>query len=87
VEECRANCLLPPFARQGQELAEIASITTPPERAQRAANYLIGAGIKGIINFAPARIAVPKHIHLEYVDFFHYFYAAAFHIRFDESRD
>jgi redox-sensing transcriptional repressor len=66
---------------------EIGVITTPPERAQRAANYLVGAGIKGIINFAPARIAVPKHIHLEYVDFFHYFYAAAFHIRFDDTRD
>ena len=66
---------------------EIGVITTPPERAQRAANYLVGAGIKGIINFAPARIAVPKHIHLEYVDFFHYFYAAAFHIRFDEQAD
>jgi redox-sensing transcriptional repressor len=65
---------------------EIGIITTPPERAQRAANYLIGAGIKGIINFAPARIAVPKHIHLEYVDFFHYFYAAAFNIRFNEER-
>ena len=66
---------------------EIGIITTPPERAQRAANYLVGAGIKGIINFAPARIAVPEHIHLEYVDFFHYFYAAAFHIRFDDTRD
>ncbi|MDO9631418.1 MAG: redox-sensing transcriptional repressor Rex [Desulfovibrionales bacterium GWA2_65_9] len=66
---------------------EIGIITTPPERAQRAANYLVGAGIKGIINFAPSRISVPSHIHLEYVDFFHHFYAAAFHIRFAEHQE
>ena len=66
---------------------EVGIITTPPERAQRAANYLVGAGIKGIINFAPSRISVPSHIHLEYVDFFHHFYAAAFHIRFAEHQE
>ncbi|MGE4506397.1 MAG: redox-sensing transcriptional repressor Rex [Desulfovibrionaceae bacterium] len=59
---------------------EIGIITTPPERAQRAANYLIEAGIKGIINFAPTRIEVPDHIPLEYVDFFDHLYAVAFHI-------
>ena len=57
---------------------EIGVITTPPERAQRAANYLVGAGIKGIINFAPARIKVPERINVEYVDFFHHLYALAF---------
>jgi redox-sensing transcriptional repressor len=82
------DIVAPANARQGQGTGPgYRSSHTRRNAAQRAANYLIGAGIKGIINFAPARIAVPKHIHLEYVDFFHYFYAAAFHIRFDESRD
>ncbi|MGE4551868.1 MAG: redox-sensing transcriptional repressor Rex [Desulfovibrionaceae bacterium] len=63
---------------------QIGIITTPPERAQRAANYLVDAGIKGIINFAPTRIEVPDHIPLEYVDFLHHFYAVAFNINLDE---
>ncbi len=64
-----------------QELnLEIGIITTPPERAQRAANYLVEAGIKGLICFAPGRIEVPEHIPLEYVDFFDHLFAVAFNI-------
>ena len=55
-------------------------ITTPPERAQRAANHLINAGIRGILNFAPARIKVPDGVYVEYVDFFHHLYSLAFNI-------
>lgn len=57
---------------------EIGIITTPPERAQRAANYLVDAGVRGIITFAPSRISVPDTISIEYVDFFHHLYAVAF---------
>lgn len=59
---------------------EIGIIATPPDRAQRAANHLIDANIRGIINFAPARINVPAHIPVEYVDFFDHLYAVAFQI-------
>ena len=59
---------------------EIGIITTPSERAQRATNYLVDAGIKGIINFAPARINVPDDVTVEYVDFFHHLYAVAFNM-------
>ena len=59
---------------------EMGIITTPPERAQRAANHLIEAGIRGILNFAPARIKAPDHVQVEYVDFFHHLYALAFNI-------
>lgn len=62
---------------------EIGIITTPPERAQRATNYLVDAGIKGIINFAPARINVPDDVTVEYVDFFHHLYAVAFNMMLD----
>lgn len=57
---------------------EICLITTPPERAQRAANHIVEAGITSIINFAPARVRVPDNVHVEYVDFFHHLYALAF---------
>lgn len=59
---------------------EMGIITTPPERAQRAANHLIEAGVRGILNFAPSRIKVPENVYVEYVDFFHHLYALAFNI-------
>ena len=57
---------------------EIGIITTPPERAQRAAQHLMDAGITSILNFAPSRIKVPDRINVEYVDFSHHLYALAF---------
>ena len=60
----------------------IGIIATPPERAQRAANHLTEAGIKGILNYAPARIVAPDDVHVEYVDFFHHLYSLAFNISF-----
>jgi len=65
---------------------EIGIITTPPERAQRAANYLVDAGIKGIINFTPTRITVPDTIPVEYVDFFHNFFSVAFRINMEMDK-
>jgi len=59
---------------------EIGIIATPSERAQRAANYLIDGGIKGIVNFAPSRITAPDNIAVEYVDFIHHLFAVAFTI-------
>jgi redox-sensing transcriptional repressor len=64
---------------------EIGMISTPPERAQRAANHMIEAGLKGIVNFAPARIHVPEDIALEYVDFVHYLYSLAFNLSLGKS--
>lgn len=64
---------------------EIGIITTPPERAQRAANYLIDAGVRGIINFAPARISAPDNVYIEYVDFFHHLYAVALNLTLDQQ--
>jgi redox-sensing transcriptional repressor len=69
----------------GENGAEIGIITTPPERAQRAANHLVEAGIKGILNFAPARITVPGDINVEYVDIFHHLYALSFNITFGKT--
>ncbi|MDQ7031878.1 MAG: redox-sensing transcriptional repressor Rex [Desulfonauticus sp.] len=66
--------------------AEIGIITTPQERAQRAANYLIKGGIKGIVNFAPARITVPSHIVVEYVDFINHLFSTAFQISLNQAK-
>jgi len=39
---------------------EIGLITAPPSEAQSVADLLVEAGIKGILNFAPAQIVVPE---------------------------
>lgn len=65
---------------------EIGIITTPPERAQRAANYLLEAGIKGIVNFAPARITAPPNVPVEYVDFIHHLFSVAFNITQNQAK-
>lgn len=66
---------------------EIGIITTPPERAQRAANYLIEAGVRGIVNFAPSRISVPDTVVVEYVDFMHHLFSVAFTISLNQTKD
>lgn len=48
---------------------DIGFITVPPEAAQAAADSLVVAGIKGILNFAPTVIEVPREVHVEPVDF------------------
>ncbi|MBR3664235.1 MAG: redox-sensing transcriptional repressor Rex [Desulfovibrio sp.] len=57
---------------------DIGIITTRPERAQRACDHLVNAGITAILNFAPARIKVPDTVNVEYVDFFRNLYSLVF---------
>ncbi|TVR00753.1 MAG: redox-sensing transcriptional repressor Rex [Desulfovibrionales bacterium] len=57
---------------------EIGIITTPTDRAQRAANYLVESDIRCILNFSATRIHVPDNVFVEYVDFFHHLYALTF---------
>jgi redox-sensing transcriptional repressor len=39
---------------------EVGIITTPASEAQKVANQMVAAGIRGILNFAPAQINVPE---------------------------
>lgn len=48
---------------------DIGFITVPQDAAQDTADALVAAGIRGILNFAPQVISVPKDIHVEPVDF------------------
>ena len=47
---------------------QIAIVAVPAESAQIVADQLVGAGIKAILNFAPARIKVPRDVRLTNVD-------------------
>lgn len=48
---------------------EIGIIATPPSEAQKVANQLVDADVKGILNFAPTQIRVPPNIILRNVFF------------------
>ena len=47
---------------------KIAIVAVPAESAQTVADQLVGAGIKAILNFAPARIKVGRDVRLKNVD-------------------
>jgi redox-sensing transcriptional repressor len=46
----------------------IGILTIPACDAQAIADILIQAGIKGIVNFAPVHLKVPKNVYLENID-------------------
>ncbi len=48
---------------------DLAVLAVPASEAQEMANAVIDAGINGILNFAPVRLKVPKHVALQHVDF------------------
>ncbi|WP_158738719.1 redox-sensing transcriptional repressor Rex [Alteribacillus sp. YIM 98480] len=48
--------------------ASVAILTVPAAVAQQTADTLVEAGIKGILNFTPARITVPDHIRVHHID-------------------
>ena len=47
---------------------EIAILTVPQESAQRVADGLVKAGVKGIMNFTPVRLVTPKGVQVQNVD-------------------
>lgn len=47
---------------------EIAIVATPAAAAQDVANVLVAAGIKAILNFAPAHLEVPQDVNCRQVD-------------------
>ena len=47
---------------------QIAIVAVPAESAQPVTDKLVAAGIKAILNFAPARIKVPRDVRLKNVD-------------------
>jgi redox-sensing transcriptional repressor len=52
-----------------REDVEIAILAVPAAAAQDAADALVAAGVRGILNFAPAAIDVPATVSVESVDF------------------
>jgi len=47
---------------------QIAIVAVPTESAQTVTDQLVAAGIKAILNFAPARLKVPREVRFKNVD-------------------
>ncbi|MBE3576378.1 MAG: redox-sensing transcriptional repressor Rex [Limnochordales bacterium] len=47
---------------------KLAIIAVPAEAAQGVADQLVGAGVKGILNFAPMKLKVPEDVHVVTAD-------------------
>lgn len=47
---------------------EVVILTVPSQAAQSITDQLVDAGIKGILNFTPARISVPDDVRVHHID-------------------
>jgi len=47
---------------------QIAIVAVPAEAAQSVTDQLVAAGIRTVLNFAPARLRVPRDVRLQHVD-------------------
>jgi redox-sensing transcriptional repressor len=52
-----------------EQNVDMGFVTVPVEKAQEAADALVRAGVKGILNFAPTVLEVPPEVVVEPVDF------------------
>ncbi|MHB9027947.1 MAG: redox-sensing transcriptional repressor Rex [Candidatus Latescibacterota bacterium] len=47
---------------------DIGAITVPAGEAQRVADLMVRAGIRGILNYAPVRLQTPNNVYVEDID-------------------
>jgi redox-sensing transcriptional repressor len=47
---------------------QLAVLATPSRHTQAAADGLVAAGVRGLLNFAPVRLEVPEHVTVRTVD-------------------
>lgn len=47
---------------------EVAILAVPVKEAERMTEKIVAAGVKGILNFTPARITVPDHVRVHHID-------------------
>ena len=59
--------------------AQIGVIATPAEAAQRVGELLVAAGVRSILNFAPAVLALPEDVEVRKVDLASELQILAFH--------
>ena len=51
-----------------KEQIKVAMITVDAEHAQKVADQLVESGVNAILNYAPVKLIVPKHIQVQNID-------------------
>jgi redox-sensing transcriptional repressor len=51
-----------------QNKIKIAILAVPASAAQEAADQLVKAGVKAILNYAPTHLNVPNNVHVQHID-------------------
>ncbi len=64
-----------------KEEIKVGIITVPADQGQVTADRLVKAGIKGILNYAPKSVSVPKDVHLEEYDMITSLEKVAFYVK------
>jgi len=65
----------------------IGIITVPAIEAQNVADRFVEAGVRGILNFAPAILRVPDHIRIHYADFTRELLSLAYYLEKEGEND
>lgn len=68
-----------------QQSVRLAILAVPADNAQDVADQLIDAGIRGLLNFAPVSLAVPRNVALQTVDMAVQLEQLAFQVTFLEA--
>ena len=68
IHGCRCYALDELESVAARQPMGVGVITVPAQAAQEVAGRLIGAGVHGLLNFAPVRLRVPADVHVEDVD-------------------
>ena len=64
---------------------EVAIISVPGAHGQEIADELVEAGIKGIMNFTPVRLAVPDNVRVLNVDLSNELQSLIYFVQYSES--
>ena len=51
-----------------EQQIQVAILTVPSEVAQQVTDEAVAGGVKGILNFTPLRVTVPKDVRVQNVD-------------------
>ncbi len=61
---------LPYYLIKSEEKVDIAILTVPKAYAQELSDFVVKAGIKAILNFAPVKLDLPSDVVVENIDLF-----------------
>lgn len=83
LQGCRCYSIEDLVSVVAAERATVGIVTVPAGEAQRTADLLVGAGILGLVNFAPEPLRVPRNVYVEDVDLAASFERVAYFARFE----